>query len=120
LDKPTLIKTPSQGSFASKDSRVSKVDERLDLAMLADDLTTGSSSRQARMEKRTAGMQKYNKGAVAEPSRCEPKPTMGSLLLSKLESVAPCHFLFDEQDNQSDLSELRDRVDIVGSPLFGE
>ena len=65
-------------SYGSKDSnQQTNRNDELDMAMLADELTTGSSSRQARLDKRSAGLQNYNKGPALQHASgglsCEPQ-----------------------------------------------
>ena len=66
--------------------------------MLAEELTTGSSSRQARLDKRTAGRQNYNKCDFAVPIlgglSCEP------YYLTAKERPASPHYLFEDQEDE--------------------
>ena len=97
-DRPTFIETRSFISLCSKDSMLTKTNEQLDTGMLAEELTTGSSSRQARLDKRTAGRQNYNKCDVSVPIlgglSCEPY-----YLTAKERPPSP-HYLFEDQEDE--------------------
>ena len=116
-----MIETRSYDSLCSKDSLQTKTNEQLDIGMLAEELTTGSSSRQARLDKRTAGRQNYNKCGVSVPIlgglSCEPY-----YLTAKERPPSP-HYLFEDQEDeygeQSNVSEIREAVD-ANSLHFGE